>query len=90
LDTLFEIPPLGSYLLPSLRGVYGPLARDFYTYWFSVEWTLLVALGGVWNGMVCYFTESDAIGRAASRTQAILTGLVTMAGPILAASFLIR
>jgi len=90
LDTLFEIPPLGNYLLPSLRGAYGPIARGFYTYWFSIEWTLLVALGGVWNGIVCYFSESDAIGRAASRAQAILTGLVTMAGPILAASFLIR
>jgi hypothetical protein len=74
----------GDYMLSSLRGEHGVFARGFYVYSFSINWTVLLTVGGVYNGLVSYFTEKFAAWKA------VVIGMVTMAWPIVLTSLLLR
>jgi len=74
----------GDYMLASLRGVHGAFARGFYVYSFSINWTVLLTVGGVYNALVSYFTEKFAAWKAA------VIGMVTMSWPIVLITLLLR
>jgi hypothetical protein len=79
------INSLGSaYMLPALRNEYGPVARGFFIYSLTLGWPLLLTLGGVYNGLVSYYTEKFAAWKAA------LITMVTLPWPIIMVAFLVR
>jgi len=83
LDTALNLLS-GDYMLSALRGEHGAFARGFYIYAFSVEWVVLLTLGGVYNALVSYFTERFSAWKAA------VIGMVTMSWPIVLVSLLLR
>lgn len=75
---------LGGAILPALRMEYGPLVRCLAANYPSFMWTLMLTLGGIYNGIVTY--ESERL----SAVKAGLTGATTLVWPIVLIAVLVR
>lgn len=83
LDLVYSVV-LGGAILPALRMEYGPLVRGLAANYPSFMWTLMLTLGGIYNGIATY--ESERL----SAVKAGLTGSATLAWPVVLIAVLVR
>ena len=83
LDISYSIV-LGDFMIPALRDEYGAVVKVLVVGFPPVMWTVLLALGGIYNAIVTHEGEGFPVAKAG------LIGVSTFIWPVILITFLIR
>ena len=75
---------LGPWVLPALRMEYGLGIQIFFANFPPVMWTMMLAIGGIYNGIVTHELEGFSLWKV------VVIGTVTLAWPIVLITILLR